>query len=1197
MLKTSKKMLAWLLAVMMFVSIVPISSFAWDTGLTFYKKNDSWSDYPGKYSAYVHTGTTDYAGIVLKEVDNKGVINVAKGSPFQITLSFGTWISTAASGGTPQDKNLHWHYGNGTDYALTSADGQKNPALTAWEAFYGTDYSKTIHSNITGDFATHNYLDKFRGRAEEGGKNEAYGIFHFDTSSFPQLNTAGQYKIRLAPTICMSQWKYWAGSGNSWNSIYGWGNARWAIQNNKNVEERTIEITVNVCEYEFHRHDGHVQKVPAASYDAALKSAPLNTTPTYTYNGNNGDTHTKTTYTWPTSVNSSNGGTIVVNEVATNSQENCKFGRETVIDAATCANEGHSSKTCEYCQGVKNIVTPKSEKHSGEKTLPAVPATCTETGLEAGVECTVCGQIVVPQKETPMIPHNYSKHDAKAPTCDQPGNKDYWKCTVCKKVFDYETYEEVSPESVIIEKTSIHTQGTPATCTKSAVCSVCGQEYGEPLGHNYQNVEAREPSCANPGWNAYQKCSRCGENNKVEIPATGRHVVGVEATCKTRAKCDICGQYFGSPDPSKHNFETYVSNNDATCLKDGTKTARCKNGCGETDTIDDPKTKKEHSYTGEPKSNGNGTHSLKCVNGCDNYGGETECSGTEATCSKKAVCSTCNAEFGDYNENNHKNTTVLQGSPADCGHDGLGEGLYCNDCKKTVKNQELIPATGKHTVGTPANCVDKALCSVCGQSFGDIDSDNHKHIVDDPLVEPSCGTPGHQAGKKCDACGVVTEQGAEIPATQSHQGGKATCTEQAKCDICGTPYGELADHEGGEASCTQKAICDNCHQPYGELLPHEFENFEAKNPTCTEVGWDAYQVCKNCKLSTKEEIPATGHSMTKTEAKEPTCEENGNDAYWYCSNCEKYFKDGDGNNETTLNESIKEAKGHDYKETDKREPSCTEEGYITYTCQNDSTHTYTEKIAKLHHVDEDRDGFCDKCGNPQHNFTTGNDRKVYKEATCTETGLLCHYCEDCGEFDVEHDTVIIPVKPHELPAEPTTVTPRTCTEPEKLHYNCVNCGTQVVKDGKDAIGHSAKWKVTVESCSSSVGESELTCDRCGEVLDVKYGATASHHVVYDDPIPATCMNVGYTRGSHCDVCGEVILAPQATEKAPHYDGNHDGLCDNCLQPLPTQPGGGSDHSCICHKDDFFNKIIFSIAKVFWKLFKINKVCACGSLHY
>ena len=69
-------------------------------------------------------------------------------------------------------------------------------------------------------------------------------------------------------------------------------------------------------------------------------------------------------------------------------------------------------------------------------------------------------------------------------------------------------------------------------------------------------------------------------------------------------------------------------------------------------------------------------------------------------------------------------------------------------------------------------------------------------------------------------------------------------------------------------------------------LKHTAINHEAKAPTCTEAGWNAYVTCSRCEYTTYQEIPATGHSTTSHEAKEPTCTEIGWNAYVTCDKCD-----------------------------------------------------------------------------------------------------------------------------------------------------------------------------------------------------------------------------------------------------------------------------------------------------------------------
>ena len=101
----------------------------------------------------------------------------------------------------------------------------------------------------------------------------------------------------------------------------------------------------------------------------------------------------------------------------------------------------------------------------------------------------------------------------------------------------------------------------------------------------------------------------------------------------------------------------------------------------------------------------------------------------------------------------HTNTIGTPATPADCDESGYTAGVWCNDCETWVSGHEVIPATGnhvdangkwesdgdnhyhtcgcgakfdtaKHTGGT-ANCVDKAVCEICGTAYGTVDSTKH----------------------------------------------------------------------------------------------------------------------------------------------------------------------------------------------------------------------------------------------------------------------------------------------------------------------------------------------------------------------------------------------------------------------------------------------------------------------------------------
>ena len=68
-------------------------------------------------------------------------------------------------------------------------------------------------------------------------------------------------------------------------------------------------------------------------------------------------------------------------------------------------------------------------------------------------------------------------------------------------------------------------------------------------------------------------------------------------------------------------------------------------------------------------------------------------------------------------------------------------------------------------------------------------------------------------------------------------------------------------------TCTEEGYttyaCPDCGDSYvvdiTDALGHDLEQHAAKAPTCTEVGWDAYESCSRCDYSTYVEIPMVEH--------------------------------------------------------------------------------------------------------------------------------------------------------------------------------------------------------------------------------------------------------------------------------------------------------------------------------------------------
>ena len=134
----------------------------------------------------------------------------------------------------------------------------------------------------------------------------------------------------------------------------------------------------------------------------------------------------------------------------------------------------------------------------------------------------------------------------------------------------------------------------------------------------------------------------------------------------------------------------------------------------------------------------------------------------------------------------------------------------------------------------------------------------------------------------------------------------------------------LKVHTGGTETptCTKGKTCEKCGAEYGEKDPnnHDLVHHDAKAPSCTEIGWNAYEACSRCNYTTTyQELPALNHDLEQHAAKAPTCTEIGWNAYETCSRCDH----------TTYTELP--ALNHDYQAVTVA-PTCEADGYTVFTC-------------------------------------------------------------------------------------------------------------------------------------------------------------------------------------------------------------------------------------------------------------------------
>ena len=313
-----------------------------------------------------------------------------------------------------------------------------------------------------------------------------------------------------------------------------------------------------------------------------------------------------------------------------------------------------------------------------------------------------------------------------------------------------------------------------------ALCTKCGQRQTVRVTRQY----------ANDKWHRCDlTCTVC--DNTWDYWES--HIWSGTATCTSGRTCTLCG---GSSEPLGHDWGAWTQNSD-----EKTHTRICKRDTSHTET--------------------------------------ENCHGGTATCTAKAVCEVCKSEYGEKLPHDFTAETVdakYLKSAATC----TGKAIYYKSCA-------VCGLSSEGTADEAAFFSGNALDHDWGAWTSNEDGTHTRTCTVDGC---SAGTQTENcidANKdhKCDICDYIISECADD-------------NKDHKCDYCGK---KLTEHTGGKATCMDKAKCEVCGAEYGEL--------DAKNHT-------------NLK-----HFPAT--AATKTT--------EGNIEYWYCEGCGKYYSDKDGTKE------------------------------------------------------------------------------------------------------------------------------------------------------------------------------------------------------------------------------------------------------------------------------------------------------------
>ncbi len=467
--------------------------------------------------------------------------------------------------------------------------------------------------------------------------------------------------------------------------------------------------------------------------------------------------------------------------------------------------------------------------------------------------------------------------------------------------------------TVYAQSQHTHTSDNKATCTAPARCTVCGENVGETLEHKDTDNHICDTcnkvlsTCADSETDNDHNCDVCGKENITDC---------VDSETDNDHNCDVCGKPLS-------DCEDAADDNDHNCDVCGEPLSECEDAeddndhdcdvCGKENITEcvDSETDNDHNcdVCGKPLSD--------CEDAADDNDHNCDvCGATLSKCEDAADdndhdCDVCGkeniTECADSETDNDHNCDV-------CGKENITE---CADSE--TDNDHNCDVCGKENI---TECVDSETdndhnCDVCGKPLSDCEdaADDNDHNCDVCGKEniTDCADSETDNDHNCDVCGATLSECEDAEDDNDHNcdlcgkenitqcsGGTATCTEQAICDVCGKKYGNALnhidknkdnicdredcnlplcgddDHIEGAGEVTTAATCVNpglktfkctaCGETLRTeeiaALDHDKTPHDAKAPTCTEIGWYAYETCSRCDYNTYKEIEATGHATT-----------------------------------------------------------------------------------------------------------------------------------------------------------------------------------------------------------------------------------------------------------------------------------------------------------------------------------------------
>ena len=415
--------------------------------------------------------------------------------------------------------------------------------------------------------------------------------------------------------------------------------------------------------------------------------------------------------------------------------------------------------------------------------------------------------------------------------------------------------------------------------------------------------------------------------------------------------------------------------------------------------------------------------------------------------------------------------------------------------------------------------------------------------------------------KNCESVETREVLGYRIYDSNSHRVYVAECKN---CHNDGN-VSYLKVHTGGTETptCTTGKTCEKCGAEYGEKDPnnHDLVHHDAKAPSCTEIGWDAYDTCSRCDYTTRKELPALNHDLRQSVITAPTCTETGW-AYVKCSRCDYY--------DTPVLPALK----HDLRQRVITAPTCTGEGWAHVACSRCDYFTSLVLSALNHDLEQHaaqaptcmEKGWnayetCSRCDYTtyvelpaQHDFV----HHQAKAPTCTEIGWDAY--ETCSRCDYTTRKEL-PALNHAL--EQHAAKAPTCTEPGWDAYEaCSRCDYTTRKElpalNHDLVQHDAQ----APTCTEPGWNAYSTCKNCDYNTYQELPAL-KHDLVHHEAQAPTCTEPGWNAYETCSRCDHTTYAElpalnhdyQAVTVAPtcETDGYTVFTCSRCKDSYTADP--------------------------------------------